>query len=139
MFGVLLLLVAVAALLAFMVLKRSSKKGKHFVKSMKVSNKQQHLPDTSDKRFHCVSIEHYGNCCEKANEVKGKRFLSKEAPEIPMEECTYPDCHCRYQHYDDRRHNEDERRMDYGVTHDLYGLFGEENRRENRRGRRSND
>ncbi|MCH1929525.1 hypothetical protein L9G16_04970 [Shewanella sp. A25] len=138
MLGVLLVVVVVIGLLAIIKLKKGPKKRSA---SGRIANARKRLTmdDEPDRRFHCVSIEHYGECCEKADEVKGKRFLSKEAPEIPMEECTNPDCQCRYQHYEDRRHNEDERRIDYGVTHDLYGLFGEENRRENRRGRRSDD
>ncbi|MGR6500943.1 hypothetical protein [Shewanella sp. Koi 1] len=139
MLGVLLLLVIAVALLALLTLKRGPKKRKHFVKLMETAKNKNQRHAEQDRRFHCVSIENDGSCCDQVDELKGKRFLSKEAPELPMEECTIANCQCRYQHYDDRRQTGNDRRVDYGITKDLYGAFGEHNRRETHRGRRSSD
>jgi hypothetical protein len=37
------------------------------------------------------------------------RFLAKEAPRLPLDECTVADCQCEYKHHDDRRDEEDRR------------------------------
>ena len=41
--------------------------------------------------------------CEAAQQLKGRRFLGEEAPELPLENCTAATCHCRYAHHVDRR------------------------------------
>jgi len=53
--------------------------------------------------FHAVSIAPGPEACEAAQVRAGKRFLSREAPRLPLPECGNPECRCRYQHYDDRR------------------------------------
>ena len=32
------------------------------------------------------------------------RYLSKDAPRLPLRDCTESGCTCRYRHYEDRRH-----------------------------------
>jgi hypothetical protein len=54
-------------------------------------------------RFHAVSIVLGANACDAAKAFAGTRFLSREAPRLPLKECDNPDCSCRYQHHDDRR------------------------------------
>ncbi len=42
--------------------------------------------------------------CQSARSIAGKRFLSEEAPPLPLAACTNRQgCACRYQHFDDRR------------------------------------
>ncbi len=42
--------------------------------------------------------------CPAAKALKGKRFLSREAPGLPLPDCTQPGtCSCRYRKHDDRR------------------------------------
>ena len=53
--------------------------------------------------FHAVSIAPGPEACEAAQVRAGKRFLSREAPRLPLAECGNPECRCRYQHHDDRR------------------------------------
>ena len=44
------------------------------------------------------------NGCAAAEALRGKRFLSNEAPLLPLRDCGSPGtCKCRYQHHQDRR------------------------------------
>src|ERR1700735_1405426 len=41
--------------------------------------------------------------CQPAEAAKGRRFLSTEAPILPLRECDAAACTCKYRHYEDRR------------------------------------
>jgi hypothetical protein len=61
--------------------------------------------------YHAVSIL-TGRCpCSAALHLSAVRFLSSEAPRLPLENCNAPVCECRYQHHKDRR-SSDRRRPD---------------------------
>lgn len=64
---------------------------------------------TTTSRFHAVSIQSAAGACEAAKSMKGKRFLSKAAPHIPLSECDALDCKCRFVHHADRRSGVDRR------------------------------
>ena len=53
--------------------------------------------------YHAVSIVAGPQCCAAAKAQVGRRYLSKEAPRLPVAGCDRPDCRCRYAHHDDRR------------------------------------
>jgi hypothetical protein len=53
--------------------------------------------------YHAVSIVPGAVCCGAARELRTRRFLSKEAPPLPLKACTANGCRCAYRHYDDRR------------------------------------
>ena len=90
--------------------------------------------------YHCVEIVSDEGLCKSAKVLKGKRFLSNDAPALPLEACTKADCSCRYLHHEDRRGQTEDRRIDFGVTRELYGVFGETNRRNQpSKGRRQSD
>lgn len=59
-------------------------------------------------RFLSVTIHSRANACEAVRALASTRFLAKEAPRLPLEDCTVSNCQCRYEHYDDRR-DEDRR------------------------------
>ena len=63
------------------------------------------VPNTARQRnrWHAVSIVPHGQACEAAQTCRGKRFLSSEAPRLPLESCNADQCQCRYRHYPDRR------------------------------------
>lgn len=90
-------------------------------------------------KYHAVSIVCERGACEMVKEIGSKRFLSHQAPSFPMLGCGAKHCHCHYQHHIDRRDKNNDRRIDYGMTHDLFGAFGEQNRRANPKGRRVSD
>ena len=56
------------------------------------------------KQWHAVSIVTKGSSCEAARAARNTRYLSAEAPRLPLADCTKPEaCSCSYKHYADRR------------------------------------
>lgn len=59
---------------------------------------------TAGKRFHAVSIKPGTGACSAASAAASERWLSREAPQLPLVGCTSPEsCRCTYQHHEDRR------------------------------------
>jgi hypothetical protein len=86
--------------------------------------------------FHAVSIQPGRLCCHEARALQGQRFLSREAPPLPLKNCTCESCTCLYQHHDDRRAGP-RRARDMGVAID--GWIEVDQRVEIGRGRRKID
>jgi hypothetical protein len=85
--------------------------------------------------WHAVSIAAREGACEQAQQLAGKRFLSAEAPALPLPDCSKGGrCRCVYKHHEDRR--EGPRRM--SEQNGLPGVQPRVNRRAGR-GRRSSD
>src|SRR5882757_6786346 len=100
------------------------------------SAKQSIAPAPPRSEWHAVSIISNASCCPAAMGLLGTRFLSREAPRLPLKNCSMSAaCRCSYQHHDDRRGSS--RR-----THDLWnpghGSYGGKERR-GERGRRVTD
>jgi hypothetical protein len=54
--------------------------------------------------YHGIEIAMGSNPCEVAQTGAGKRYLSDEAPLLPLDGCGDPSgCECRYKHFVDRR------------------------------------
>jgi hypothetical protein len=54
--------------------------------------------------WHAVGILPRGKACEHALALAGTRFLSKDAPPLPLPDCPNGgSCTCVYQHFADRR------------------------------------
>ena len=54
--------------------------------------------------FHGVSIDSRHQVYGAVAELRSKRFLSEEAPILPLDHCPHPlICQCVYKHFDDRR------------------------------------
>ncbi|MCL1040372.1 MULTISPECIES: hypothetical protein [Shewanella] len=108
-----------------------------------ISEEVPHAPSVKHNTihpYHCVEIVSDEGLCKNAEKLKGKRFLSDDAPPLPLAGCTKADCSCRYRHHEDRRGQTEDRRLDFGVTRELYGVFGETNRRHQpSKGRRQSD
>ena len=66
--------------------------------------------------FHGVSIRAGEGCaCDAVISIENVRFLSDDAPMLPLNECSDPArCRCTYVHYDDRR-TEPRRETDIGL------------------------
>lgn len=61
-------------------------------------------PACQPKHWHAVCITAKALSCTAAQDLRRKRFLSKEAPLLPLEGCSNPfACPCTYKHYEDRR------------------------------------
>ena len=57
--------------------------------------------------FHAVSVLVTGSCCQEARKLAGERFLSRNAPPLPLPNCTMPEaCACRFKKHIDRRHHD---------------------------------
>jgi hypothetical protein len=54
-------------------------------------------------RWHAVMLLPGADACAAVQTCKGRRYLSKEAPRLPLEGCDAKSCECRYRHYADRR------------------------------------
>ena len=91
----------------------------------------------SAQTYHAVSIAAAGGCCQAARAIEGKRFLSREAPILPLKGCDKATCQCRYEHHEDRRKGP-RRARDFGVSIAAWE-DGPEVRKKNMRGRRKAD
>jgi hypothetical protein len=54
--------------------------------------------------WHAVTIQPGPKRCAAVEALLGQRFLSRDAPSLPLKDCTESQCTCRYRHYEDRRH-----------------------------------
>jgi hypothetical protein len=86
--------------------------------------------------WHAVSIVLCHPCCKAAGAASVTRYLSDDAPRLPLAACTTPDsCACYYKHYSDRRAQPRRRDELVGLRRKGYGA--QERRR--LRGRREDD
>ncbi len=59
---------------------------------------------TSVRRWHAVSVKPGPGACDVADTGRDRRWLSREAPLLPLPGCSRPEsCRCTYQHHEDRR------------------------------------
>ena len=86
-----------------------------------------------DSPYHAVCVTAGHPSCVAAKQLATLRFLTGQAPSLPLAGCDVRPCECRYSHYADRRTGLD-RRVEIGGT-PPHGL---EERRSNH-GRRSGD
>ena len=59
--------------------------------------------------YHAVSIKLGPRACAAAQNISGQRFLSSEAPQLPLPDCDADECTCHFAHHDDRRSGKDRR------------------------------
>jgi hypothetical protein len=53
--------------------------------------------------WHAVSIVSSAPACHQARSLARMRFLSSQAPPLPLEGCERRQCSCHYRHHQDRR------------------------------------
>lgn len=80
--------------------------------------------------WHAVSIAGSGGCGLVA-QLSGRRFLSADAPLLPLPGCVVRPCRCRYVHHADRR--AEDRRFPFGVRQGAPAATHTERRRGERR------
>jgi hypothetical protein len=93
-------------------------------------------PKKAVQRFHAVSIATGPRACPGARALRDQRFLSRDAPTLPLKDCACATCECHYEHYEDRR-KMGRRARDLGVSID--GYTDQEKRGASKRGRRTSD
>jgi hypothetical protein len=87
-------------------------------------------------RWNAVSVIPATGGCEAARGLKGRRFLSADAPRLPLPQCASPvTCQCVYKKYADRRAGPRREAEQTGLQRAVE--TGQERRR--KRGRRSTD
>jgi hypothetical protein len=101
----LVLLLAVAAAFWWHRMARQKKR-----RSALAARRNAHNTQNS---FHCVEVFTGVHGCEAAQLLVNSRFLSDEAPRLPVSGCTAIKCTCSYIHHEDRR-EEDDRRYPFG-------------------------
>jgi hypothetical protein len=84
--------------------------------------------------YHAVSVLPGSSACGAAYRFSGQRFLSREAPRLPLPSCDSKICGCRFKHHKDRRAGP-RRNSDVGLVSSSY--VGKERR--GPRGRRADD
>ena len=55
------------------------------------------------RRWHAVAIVGTADACKAAKACKDTRYLSVDAPRLPLAGCDASCCDCRYTHFEDRR------------------------------------
>lgn len=77
----------------------------------KSESKNKHSTKTVEKApdFRAVSIQICPQACAAAKKLRDKRFLSSQAPMLPLNDCNVSDCKCKFIHHHDRRSHEDRR------------------------------
>lgn len=113
----------------------SANKKSTVTRNYKVSKKaseKQAANHSVDNAYHAVSVNCDSSACSDARVLKDKNFLVKEAPTLPLKSCSATDCHCRYEHHEDRRSDED-RRFQFGVSRSFHNLNSERRERSDRR------
>lgn len=86
--------------------------------------------------YHAVVVVPGPRACAPAQALRDRRFLSREAPALPLPGCDSGRCQCRYAHFDDRRKGL-RRAHDLAVSIDGHG--DTERRDRSKRGRRKDD
>jgi len=84
---------------------------------------------------HAVSIVPDLMGCAAVREMEHRRFLSKEAPPLPLAACDVSECSCHYRHHTDRRVEED-RRLQF-ATFAGFGAVAPDDERREKKDRRS--
>jgi hypothetical protein len=122
-----ILLIGIAGCLAWLVLRLFPRR-----------TETQTGPSHRAHPYHSVSIHTGSSACLHAKGLRQQRFLSGEASQLPLAECTSPKCHCVYQHHPDRRSGNGDRRAIGGTASGI--LMGHQNgERRLSRGRRGID
>lgn len=88
--------------------------------------------------YQSVSVIPGQSACEEVRKLADRRFLSNEAPLIPLAECGGEKCSCKYVHHEDRRDRLSERRLPASLSTELYAQ-AERPERRMQTGRRSSD
>jgi hypothetical protein len=93
-------------------------------------------PVAAGSPYHAVSILPGAAACGAAYRFAGQRYLSRQAPRLPLPSCDMKTCSCRFKHHKDRRAGP-RRNSDVGVW-TMTGAFPLKERRQSR-GRRAED
>jgi len=135
---ILLILAAVVlAIVVFRFLRSGSKPaGKTSSAPKRVKSAKTVTPGSN--AYHAVSVNFGPGACEQVLELGDKRFLPADMPRFPLAGCTSSNCQCKFEHYDDRRDPDSDKRAPTALRSELYTASGRPERR-GTGGRRKSD
>jgi hypothetical protein len=99
---------------------------------------EHHHAHSQGSAYQAVSIHCYEGACAEAQAIQGTRYLTAEAPVIPLATCKADKCRCVYQHHEDRRSGERDRRKLHSPNEAALTTPAREDRRDGP-GRRTTD
>ncbi len=143
--GILVLLVLAVAVIWYVKTRSPSTENKRSAAKPKLAKPKLAKPklaksDSVDSQYHGISIVYDDDkACEAVKALAKQRFLSNEAPSIPVPGCGAASCECKYVHYDDRRTEDADRRLSSSLQSELHSASGQEERRTQPAGRRKTD
>lgn len=76
-------------------------------------------PTKAGGRFGAVEIRIRSGACNAARQLEGQRFLSKNAPALPLRTCAAAQCSCSFSKLSDRR-TDGRRFLQGGLTASLF-------------------
>jgi hypothetical protein len=127
--------VIVALLAALLLWRRPTSK---WLDSDPATSRDSVPQEGGDSRYPAVSIRTSRTGCPAAEALRGQRFLPEEAPPLPLPQCTWARCNCKYSHHVDRRSGNLDRRKMVGAERDYPLSMGDDDPRAGR-GRRMRD
>ena len=83
---------------------------------------------SSKPQWAAVKVKTGLMCCKSVEKIRGKVFLTGEAPVFPLKDCKVKACECKYIHMNDRREGDD-RRESTEFLNDLYDLHKKDRRK----------
>lgn len=92
----------------------------------------------ADSNFRSLGIDAAVNCCQRAKNAAGQRYLIGLAPKLPIAGCNAEQCNCKYIHFADRRGGYGNRRSLGSMKKNLTES-GDRGERRNLKGRRRTD
>jgi hypothetical protein len=90
--------------------------------------------------WHAVGIATGQPCCRAAVVLRNSRYLSHQAPPLPLMGCTQPkSCVCKYKHYSDRRRGPRRNAERFQTTLSRHVVSASLQERRTSKGRRATD
>jgi hypothetical protein len=120
-------LIPIAVVLIWLYIKRTKAESSSKQKRTSTAGKRE-------EKFSAVSIQIGPGACTAAKYLRGKRFISTQAPELPLSRCDISDCKCKYVYHKDRR-AEDDRRF---PSHIMQSVFSDNDKRMKSKSERRN-
>jgi len=77
--------------------------GASIARFKKIGERKMHTDIEAKTRWRSVKVRPGLMPCERVHSLSGQVFLAREAPELPLANCTERDCRCHYVFLDDRR------------------------------------
>ena len=94
----------------------------------KIGDSDETGDKSADTQWRSVKIRPGLIACNSIQQMAGQVYLSKEAPTLPLKNCTERDCRCFYTFHEDRRSGKD-RRVELARLKGLFKDFENDRRR----------